>query len=60
MAAFLASAPAAATWKCLRSGWRWWERRRRGKRLAVLGKEGMGMVADEIRRGGKWMGDLEA
>lgn len=47
MAAFQASAPVAATLRCLRSEWRWWERRRE-RRLMVWGKEERGMVADEV------------
>lgn len=48
-AAFQASVQAAATWMCLTSGWKWWERMRRETRWVVWGKGGKGKVADVVR-----------
>ena len=49
MAAFQVSVPDAAIWKCLRSGWKWWERMKRLRKLMVSGKVGKGRVADEVK-----------
>lgn len=47
VAAFQVSVPAAATWRCLRSEQRWWERMTMERRQLVWGKEERGRLAGE-------------